>query len=124
MGSRQASWTIWARCRGGNLLGTPQAGFVHQETWQPLLFVAAADSPDRGPVAFQVVSDRLHRLARGNGQDDTSVLDLEPGKVSGPSDGLQDRKVCIEDRHGTRFSAAHGSPSGGGVNSTLSIPAG
>jgi hypothetical protein len=111
IGSRQASSTIWARCRGGNLLGSPQAGFVQQEAAQPVLLVAAADPPDRGPVAFQVGSDRLDRLAASDGQDDPGVLDLEPGEAPAAGHGLQDREVGIGDRHTMRFSATHGRPS-------------
>src|SRR4051794_12261896 len=66
-GSRQASWTTWARCRGGNLLGTPLARGVQKEFLQATLLVAAADAPDRGPVALQPGSDVADALAGGNG---------------------------------------------------------
>src|SRR5437016_5061796 len=115
IGSRQASATIWARWRGGNLLGTPAAGVIRQEPGQAALRVAAADAPDRGPVAFQAGGDGLDRFARGDGQDDTGMLDLVPGEVSAPSHGLQDREIGIGDGHSTRFPATHGSPSRLGV---------
>jgi hypothetical protein len=53
IGSRQASPTIWARCRGGNLLGPPWAGVVQQESGKAALLVASADPPDGGGIAFQ-----------------------------------------------------------------------
>src|SRR5439155_16236972 len=53
--------------RGGNLLGTPEAGVIRQEPGQAALRVAAADAPDRGPVAFQAGGYCLDRFARGDG---------------------------------------------------------
>src|SRR5438045_5994612 len=73
-GSRQASSTIWARCRGGNLLRPPQAGVVQQESGQPALLVAPTDAPDGGPVTLQSGCDLVDPLAGSNGQDDTGML--------------------------------------------------
>src|SRR5262249_59216301 len=69
MGSRQASWTIWARWRGGNLLGTSLAGFVHQELLQAALLVAATDAPDGGPIALQSRCDIADALSGSAGHD-------------------------------------------------------
>ncbi len=79
MGSRQANSTIWARCRGGNLLWTAHAGFVQQEGLQAVLFVAVAYPPDRGPVTLQAVGYCLNRFTAGNGQDDAGMFDLKEG---------------------------------------------
>src|SRR5438067_2204284 len=89
-GSRQASSTIWARCRGGNLLRTPQPGVVQQELLQPAPLVAATDTPDGGPITFRLGGDRLNRFAGSDSQNDAGVLDLEPGQASVVSHRLQD----------------------------------
>src|SRR5215831_5562405 len=69
-GSRQASSTIRARCRGGNLLRPPQAGVVQQEFAQPAPLVAPADAPDGGPIALQSGRDLVDPLPARDGQDD------------------------------------------------------
>src|SRR4051812_41201323 len=69
-GSRQASWTIRALCRGGNLQRPPRAGVVQQEFGKAAPLVASAHSPDGGPVAFQASCDGPDRLAPGDGKDD------------------------------------------------------
>ena len=97
IGSRQANSTIWARWRGGNLLETPEAGLVRQEAVQSVLLVTAADTPDRGPVAFQPGGHCLDRLASGDGEDDAGVLDLEPGQAAAVGHGLQDGEVGFRD---------------------------
>ena len=106
-GSRQASSTIWARCRGGNLLRPPQSGVVQQKLLQPALLVATTDSPDGGPVTFRLGGDGLDRFAGSDGQDDTSVLDLKPSQASVVSHGLQDGEIRIGDGHGARFASTH-----------------
>ncbi len=81
-GSRQASSTIWARWRGGNLLRAPQAGVVQQEFGQPAPLVAPADAPDGGPIALQPGGDRADTLPAGDGQDDAGMLHLEPTQAA------------------------------------------
>src|SRR5687768_12389188 len=110
-GSRQANSTIWARCRGGNLLGTAEAGVVHQEFLQPALLVAATDPPDRGRVTFQAGGDRLDRFAGGNGQDDASVLDLIPTEPAMAGHRLQDGEISCRHGQGARFASTHGTAS-------------
>src|SRR5690348_15238010 len=92
-GSRQASSTTWARCRGGNLLRPPLAGVVQQEFLQPALLVAAADAPDGGAVALQPGGDIADALSGGDGQDDSGVLHLEPGQAAAVGHGLQDGDI-------------------------------
>src|SRR5207244_786549 len=113
IGSRQASSTIWARWRGGNLLRTSQAGLVQQECLQAALLVTAADTPDRGAVALQARGHRLDGLPRGNGEHDAGVLDLKEGQVAAARDGLQDRSIRSRHGQGTRLSATHGNTSAG-----------
>src|SRR5437588_7263272 len=64
-GSKQASSTIWARWRGGNLRGAPAAGEVGQESRQATLFIAAAEAPDGGRVTAHPRGDLLHPLPPG-----------------------------------------------------------
>jgi hypothetical protein len=90
IGFRQASSTIWARWRGGNLLGTPDSRLVQQEFFQPALLVAAADPPDGGPVTLQPGSDLLDRLPRSDGQDDPGMLHLEPSQAATVGHGAQE----------------------------------
>jgi len=106
-GSRQASSTIWARCRGGNFLRPPQSGVVQQKLLQPALLVATTDSPDGGPVTFRLGGDGLDWFAGSDGQDDTRVLDLKPSQASVVSHGLQDGEISIGDSHGARFASTH-----------------
>src|SRR4051794_32514982 len=82
MGSRQASSTIWARWRGGNLLGTPQERIVQQEFLQAALLVAATDTPDGGPITLQAGSDGLDGFPGGHGQHNAGMLNLEEGQVA------------------------------------------
>jgi hypothetical protein len=99
---------IWARCRGGKLLGTTGAGFVQQERLQAALLVAAADSPDRGRVALQAAGDGPDGFTGGYGQDDAGMLNLEPGQAPGSGNGSQDRQVSSSDGQGARFPTTHG----------------
>src|SRR6266487_1469958 len=122
IGSRQASWTIWARCRGGNLLGTSQAGVVQQELLQATLLIAAADSPDGGPVTLQPGGHRLDRLAASDSQDDAGMLDLEPAEATLAGHGLQDRQISRGNGQGARFASTHGIPSIARALSFSSIP--
>ena len=102
IGSRQASSTIWARCRGGNLLGTPDARVVQQEVFQPALLVTATDPPDGGPVALHPRGDRLDRFPGGDGQHDPGMLDLEPGQAATVGHALQDRGIRVGNGQGAR----------------------
>src|SRR5581483_9445808 len=106
-GSRQASSTTWARCRGGNLLWPPQAGVVQQEFAQPAPLVAPADAPDGGPIAFQSGRDLVDPFPARDGQDDAGVLHLEPTQATAASDGFQDRQICPRDGQRLRSSPTH-----------------
>src|SRR5437764_4807435 len=74
IGSRQASWMIWALWRGGNPLGMSRAGGRGQQAGEAGLLVKAADAPDGGGVALQAAGDALDRFAAGDRQDDTGAL--------------------------------------------------
>ena len=112
IGSRQASSTIWARWRGGNLLGTPDARVVQQEFFQPTPLVTATDPPDGGPVALQPTGDRLNRFPGGDSQHDPGMLDLEPGQAATVSHALQDGSVRVGNGQGARSASTHGVISG------------
>ena len=88
IGSRQASSTIWARWRGGNLLRASQAGVVPQKFGQAALLVAAADAPDRGSGTFQARGHRLDGFARSHREDDASVLNLVERQVAAAGHGF------------------------------------
>ena len=111
IGSRQASSTIWARWRGGNLLGTPAAGGVQQEFFQAALLVTAADPPNGRPVTLQVRGDRLDRFASSDGEHDAGMLNLEPGQTATAGHRFQDRGIRISNSQEARFSATHGATS-------------
>jgi hypothetical protein len=119
IGSRQASSTIWARWRGGNLLGTPDAGVVQQEVFQPALLVAATDPPDGGPVTLQARGDNLDRFAGGDGQHDPGMLDLKPGQAATPGYALQDGGIGSSDGQGARSASTHRATSDVRVRSYL-----
>src|SRR5688500_3928963 len=108
MGSRQANATIWARCRGGNLLRPSLAGVVQQEFLQPALLVAAADAPDGGATTLQPTGHILDTLPSRDGQYDAGVLDLEPGQAPAAGDGFQNGAVRSGDRYDGGFAAAQG----------------
>src|SRR5215212_11154855 len=108
IGSRQAKSTIWARCRGGNLLRTAHAGFVQQERLQAALLVAASHTPDGAGITLQAVGYGPDGFASGDGQDEAGMLNLEPGQVPGSGNGLEDRQVRSRDAQGARFPATHG----------------
>jgi hypothetical protein len=115
MGSRQASSTIWARCRGGNLLRAAQARLVQQEGLQAALLVAAADAPDGGRVTLQARGYGRDGLTGGHGQDDAGMLDLEPGQPPGPGNSLQYRQIRVSNTQGARFPTTHRSTSSAGA---------
>jgi|SRR5690348_13253104 hypothetical protein len=107
-GSRQASSTIWARWRGGNLLRAPDPGVVQQEGFQAAVFVTAADPPDGGPVTFHPGGNRLNRFARSNGEHDPSMLHLEPGQTAAAGHRLQDGEVSVGNAQGMGLASTHG----------------
>src|ERR1700722_18719710 len=120
-GSRQASSTIQARCRGGNLLRTPHAGVIQQELLQPALLVAPTDAPDGGPIALQPGSDVMDTLPGGDGEDDAGMLHLEPTQAATVGDGLQKRGVRLRDGQRARSSATHEGASEKGQSSAYPL---
>src|SRR5436305_1098115 len=76
-GSRQASWMIWVRWRGGNPLGASRAVGVSQQPGETVLLVAAAAAPDGGWIALPSGGDAVDRFASSDGQNDTGTLDLK-----------------------------------------------
>jgi hypothetical protein len=121
MGSRQASATIWARCRGGNLLGTPLARIVYQEPLQAALLVAAANAPDGGPIALQPGCDIADALASSNCQDDPGMLHLEPSQVATAGNGLKDGGIRWLDGQRARLSTTHMEASKKGLSSAYPL---
>jgi len=83
------------------------ARFVYQEALQAPLLVAAAQSPDRGPVTLEAVGDGLDGLTGSDGQEDTGMLDLKERQVPAARRGLEDGDITGSDRYRTRLSATH-----------------
>jgi hypothetical protein len=88
---------IWARWRGGNLLRTARVGLVLQESLQASLLVAPNDTPDSGRIALQAVGYGPNAFTGGYGQDDASMLDLEPSQTPGLGNGLENWQVRSSD---------------------------
>src|ERR1043166_4041758 len=68
-GSRQASWMICVRWRGGTPLGAARAVGVGQQPREAVLLVAAAEAPDGGGIALPAGGDAVDGFASGDGQD-------------------------------------------------------
>jgi hypothetical protein len=58
-----------------------------------VLFVASADSPDRGRVALQLASQGLDALAGRDAQEHPGMLDLEPGSRAAARKRLEDADI-------------------------------
>src|SRR5919204_1468707 len=106
-GSRQANWIIRARWRGGNPRGTTGAVRGGQEPGEAGLFVAAAQAPDRGPIALQPRGQGRNRLTVGHGQEEARSLHLEEGQRGAPRDLLKESAIMGGQGYGTRFSTTH-----------------
>src|SRR5208337_1393757 len=78
IGSKQANCTIWARYRGGKLLGAAGARGLPQHTVKTAILVAAAYTPHGGGIALRLHGHVLDSLPASDAQEDLSVLDLKP----------------------------------------------
>src|SRR6516225_467957 len=107
-GSRQANSTISARCKGGKLLGASQAWLIQQQSIQPALLIAAADTPDGRPVTFQPSGNGADGLSRGNRENDARMLDLEPSQAPAVRYGAEHRQVSGDNHQAARFTTTHG----------------
>ena len=121
IGSRQAYSTIWARCRGGNLLRPPESGVVQQKWRQPALLVATTDAPDGGPITAHLGGDGLDGFTGRDRQDDPSMLDLKPSQTTVASHTLKDGKIGRGDGHRARFASAHEDTSDARARASSSI---
>src|SRR5512142_3107471 len=110
-GSRQASWTIWARWRGGNPVGMSRPAGRGQEPRQPGLLVAPARPPDGGLVALHLEGDRAGPHASGVGEHDPSTPDLIPGQRLAVGDLLECRQVNRGDGERSGSSSTPGATS-------------
>src|SRR4051794_3712143 len=107
-GSRQASSTIWARCRGGKPGRTARSLGLFEEAAHPGLLVALAGAPDRTGVAFQAGGDRRGPVSRGDREDRPGAADLVPRRGLASCDLLQDGAVMSVDRKRQVFVHAWG----------------
>jgi hypothetical protein len=71
------------------------------------LLVAAAESPDGGPVTLQAGSDCPGRFAGSDGKHDAGVLNLKEDQASALGHGFQDGEVGRGNGQRARLSATH-----------------
>src|ERR1700682_2107403 len=108
IGSRQASLTISARCRGGNPGRPPGSVWWCQEAGQSRVLVAAANPPNRRAVALRAEGQIVDRFPGSDAQDDLCPLDLIPGEGSHAGDLLQERGIVGSNLQNQRFATTHG----------------
>src|SRR5512135_1389026 len=108
IGSRQASRTISARCRGGNPGRPPGSVWWCQEAGQSRVLVEATNPPNRRAVALSAEGQLMDRFPGGDAQDDLCPLDLIPGEGLTAGDLLQDRGIVGSNLQNQRFSTTHG----------------
>jgi hypothetical protein len=106
-GSRQASWTIWARWRGGNPVGMSRPARRGQEPCQPRLLVPTARPPDGGLIALHLEGDRARPHASCVGEHDASPSDLIPGQGLATGDLLECRQINRGDGERSGSSSTH-----------------
>jgi hypothetical protein len=111
IGSRQASWTICARWRGGNHGRSTRPLGGSQEARHPQAFVAVAGAPDGRLVTPGFDRHGSGPTPVGHFQDDSSPLNLKEGQGLAPGDLLQGRDIGRSDREGVRLTATHGANS-------------
>src|SRR5262249_1021518 len=122
IGSRQASSTIWARCRGGKLLRTTRSGFVGQQGRQSPLFIAPTNAPGRCLITLHPEGHGLDALSGRNRQDEARMLDLKARQGTAVGDALEVGGILRSDDEGTRFPTAHGKLSSGVAGFTSIVP--
>jgi hypothetical protein len=76
IGSRQASWTICTRCRGGNPQRSASALRPFYHTGHTGLLITAAHSPDRARITLQLRRYRLNPFACCDRQHEPCMQDL------------------------------------------------
>src|ERR1700687_1776993 len=108
IGSRQASLTISARCRGGNPGRPPGSVWWCQEAGQSRVLVAAANPPNRRAVALRAEGQIVDRFSGSDAQDDLCPLDLIPGEGSTAGALLQERGIVGSNLQNQRFATTHG----------------
>jgi hypothetical protein len=95
-----------------------RAWVVGQDVPHTTFSIALADPPDGGAIALQAAGDLADAFSGGNGQDDPSVLDLEPSQATVASDELQDRSIGFGEGQWARLSTTHKQASIRGLSST------
>jgi len=108
IGFRQASWTIWDRCRGGNPRRSPRALRGRDQPAEAVALVTTAGAPDGGRVALVGVGDCLNSTAVGDRQHDPGAADLEPGGAQTTGQPPERLLIIRGDRQRSGVSASHG----------------
>ena len=106
-GSRQASWTIRARCRGGNPFGPARTVWCRHQPVHAPPFVQAAGPPDRGAIAFHPIGDCIDPLAAGDRQHGAGTADLKPWQRLATGDLSQGGGILRPERQIARSSTTH-----------------
>jgi hypothetical protein len=109
IGSKQASLTIWARCRGGKTLRSARALCLVEHAGESLLFVAATQPPDGHLVTLHLDGNRLDALPGPNRQENPGMLNLEPRLRATSGDIFQYPYVGFGDVERPGSSTTHGS---------------
>src|SRR5262249_2182519 len=84
---------------------------VPPEPGKATLLVATTHPPDRGPVALEPGGNLSDRLARGDSQDDASMLDLEPAQAAVARHCFEDRAGGVGQPQRVRLASSHGATS-------------
>src|SRR4051794_25397058 len=121
IGSKQASSTIWARCRGGNPGRTARSRGVVQQPVEPALAGASAGAADGLDIALHLEGHDAGALPLGGRQDRPRPADLIPRQRLATRDLLRRDSIMGGDRQGRRSSTTHRTASDAGRNEPPSI---
>src|SRR3954447_9795796 len=106
-GSRQASCTTRARCRGGKPFGPARTVRCRHQPLHSPPFVEAAGAPDRGAVASHPIGNGIDPLPVGDRQHGAGAADLEPWQRLAAGDLSQGGGIPRPERQVARFSTTH-----------------
>jgi hypothetical protein len=110
IGSKQANSTIWARWRGGKLLGATGARDFPQHAIESTFLVTAANPPNGADVTLRLEGYDLDALATCDAQQDLGMPNLEPRARAASRYRFQDRNITGVQHQSARFSTAHEQP--------------
>ncbi|HSU66995.1 MAG TPA: hypothetical protein VLJ39_09000 [Tepidisphaeraceae bacterium] len=106
-GSRHASCTILARCRGGKPFGSARTVRCRHQPVHPTPFIEPAGPPDRGAIALHPVGHCTNPLAAGDRQHGAGTADLKPRQRLATGDLSQGGGILRSERQIAGFSTTH-----------------